>query len=50
LTWQPGTDFGYEHMADLKGILKASGLEWINTGSGAWHQHDLLGRGRATGL
>jgi hypothetical protein len=38
LTSQPGTDVACEDTTDLKGILKPSSAEFINTGCGAWHQ------------
>jgi redox-sensitive bicupin YhaK (pirin superfamily) len=50
LTWQPGSDVAYQDTTGQKGVLKAGGLEWMNAGGGAWHQGQLLGRGRATGF
>jgi redox-sensitive bicupin YhaK (pirin superfamily) len=50
LTWQPGTDVAYEDTTGQKGTLKAGGLEWMNSGGGAWHKATLLGIGKATGF
>jgi hypothetical protein len=38
LTLQPGTDVACEDTKHLKGTLKPSNPEFINTGCGAWHQ------------
>ncbi|MFY7867093.1 pirin family protein [Roseateles sp.] len=50
LTWQPDTDVAYEDTTGQKGVLKAGGLEWMNSGGGAWHQGHLMGSGPAKGL
>ena len=50
LTWQPGSDVKYQDTTGKNGVLKAGGLEWMNSGGGAWHQGSLLGRGEVTGF
>jgi len=50
LTWQPGTDVAYEDTTGQQGVLKAGGLEWMNSGGGAWHKASLMGRGKVTGF
>lgn len=50
LTWQPGCDVSYQDTTGQKGILKAGGLEWMNSGGGAWHQGLLMGSGHVTGF
>jgi redox-sensitive bicupin YhaK (pirin superfamily) len=50
LTWQPGCDVQYQDTTGQRGLLKAGGLEWMNSGGGAWHQGTLMGQGHATGF
>jgi redox-sensitive bicupin YhaK (pirin superfamily) len=50
LTWQPGCDVRYEDTTGQNGVLKAGGLEWMNSGGGVWHQGSFDTDGQATGF
>ena len=50
LTWQPGCDVQHTDTTHQAGILKAGGLEWMNAGSGAWHQGRLQASGPSLGF
>lgn len=38
LTYQLNADVAYEDTTGQKGIVEASGLEWMRAGGGTWHQ------------
>lgn len=38
LTYQLNADTEYEDTAGQKGLVKATGLEWMRAGGGTWHQ------------
>lgn len=38
LTYQLNADVAYEDTAGQKGIVRATGLEWMRAGGGTWHQ------------
>lgn len=38
LTYQLNADAAYEDTTGQKGIVKATGLEWMRAGGGTWHQ------------
>jgi redox-sensitive bicupin YhaK (pirin superfamily) len=38
LTYQLNADAAYEDTAGQKGIVEATGLEWMRAGQGTWHQ------------
>jgi redox-sensitive bicupin YhaK (pirin superfamily) len=38
LTYQLNADAAYEDTAGQKGVVKATGLEWMRAGGGTWHQ------------
>lgn len=38
LTYQINADVAYEDTAGQKGVVKATGLEWMRAGGGTWHQ------------
>ncbi len=41
LTYQVNADVAYEDTAGQKGVVKATGLEWMRAGGGTWHQGTL---------
>jgi hypothetical protein len=41
LTYQLNADVAYEDTTGQKGIVKATGLEWMRAGGGTWHRASL---------
>ena len=41
LTYQVNADVAYEDTAGQKGVVQATGLEWMRAGGGTWHQGTL---------
>lgn len=41
LTYQVNADIAYEDTTGQKGVVKATGLEWMRAGGGTWHQGSL---------
>lgn len=50
LTWQPACDVRYQDTTGQSGVLRAGGLEWMNSGGGAWHQGQFDTDGHALGF
>src|SRR4051812_10096232 len=50
LTYQIDTEVDYIDTEGEKGTLKPMGLEWMQSGGGAWHKGTLKGYGKATGF
>jgi redox-sensitive bicupin YhaK (pirin superfamily) len=47
LTYQLNADAAYEDTAGQKGIVEATGLEWMRAGGGTWHQGFIHPHGEA---
>lgn len=41
LTYQVNADIAYEDTTGQKGVVKATGLEWMRAGGGTWHQGSI---------
>ena len=50
LTYQLDVDVAYVDTESKEGILKATGLEWMKAGGGAWHGGKMLQGGEVTGF
>jgi redox-sensitive bicupin YhaK (pirin superfamily) len=51
LTYQLDADVAYEDTAGQKGIVKATGIEWMRAGGGTWHKASLYPQaGRSRGF
>jgi len=50
LTYQLDVDVAYIDTESQEGILKATGLEWMKAGGGAWHGGKMLSGGEITGF
>jgi redox-sensitive bicupin YhaK (pirin superfamily) len=47
LTYQLDADADYEDTTGQKGVLRATGLEWMQAGGGTWHQGHILPHGES---
>ncbi len=47
LTYQLDADVDYEDTTGQKGVLRATGLEWMQAGGGTWHQGHILPQGES---
>ena len=45
LTYQLDADAAYEDTTGQRGVVKATGLEWMRAGSGTWHRGTIQPRG-----